>query len=100
MKKKPDEITPTREEIAELWEEIERLRGEQKKTFFNHVSNSLKNTFKSPVTTIIGVAVSAPLIYKGFTTNNNELISLGLGNLATGVLTNENSINVNQNNQI
>lgn len=82
-------LPPTREEIAELWEQIEVLRGENQKTFSSKVVNVLKNSFKSPVTTIIGLTVSAPLIYKGFTTNNNELISIGLGSLANGVLSNE-----------
>lgn len=100
MKKNLTEISPTREEIAQLWEEIERLRGEHKNGLSVRIGNVLKNSFKSPVTTIIGISVSAPLIYKGFITNNNELISLGLGSLANGVLSNENSISQSNNNQI
>jgi hypothetical protein len=84
-----NEIPVSRVEVAELWEEIERLRGEQKKTFVARISSSLNNTFKSPFSTILSVGFAAPVFYKGFISNDTSLMTLAAGLVGNGMITNE-----------
>ncbi|MFY7829599.1 MAG: hypothetical protein ACOVQ4_20875 [Flectobacillus sp.] len=74
-------------ELEELRKEIELLK--QRKGLFSGLTEGAQNTFKSPLTSIVSVLFASPVVYKGIIQNDTTLISLGLGIVSNGLLTNE-----------
>ncbi|MDI9878905.1 hypothetical protein [Flectobacillus longus] len=76
-------------EIEELRKEIELLK--KQKSAFSGIGESLRNSVKSPVSSIVAVIFASPIVYKGVMNNDTTLVTLGLSTLSNGLLTNEKS---------
>ena len=77
-----------RAELEALKQEVERLKT-PKPSLLGGLAKSLHNTTKSPVSTLVSVAFSAPILYKGIVLNDTTMISMGIGLMSNGMLTSE-----------
>ncbi len=76
-------------EIELLKKEIELLKIKQNKGVLSRIGDVAKNSVQSPLSTIVSILCGSPVIYKGIISNDNTLVTLGIGVLTNGVLNNE-----------